>query len=59
MAEDAQNDYSSIAADKVFEIGALCQSCHLAYDLQDHIAHARETRMKRRAVGSLFTLEET
>jgi hypothetical protein len=33
---------------------ALCNSCHLRYDLSDHIAHARETRMRRRAVGSLF-----
>ena len=33
---------------------ALCQSCHLAYDLQDHIAHARQTRLSRKAAGSLF-----
>ena len=35
-------------------INALCQSCHLAYDLQDHIAHARQTRLSRKAAGSLF-----
>lgn len=35
-------------------LAALCQNCHLSYDLADHIAHARETRMKRKAAGSLF-----
>jgi 5-methylcytosine-specific restriction endonuclease McrA len=25
-------------------LAALCQKCHLGYDLQDHIAHARQTR---------------
>jgi 5-methylcytosine-specific restriction endonuclease McrA len=27
---------------------ALCQRCHLALDLEDHIAHARSTRAKRK-----------
>jgi hypothetical protein len=26
---------------------SLCQSCHLGYDLDDHIAHARETRQRK------------
>jgi hypothetical protein len=27
---------------------AACQACHLALDLPDHIAHARETRQRKR-----------
>ena len=34
-------------------LAALCQACHLRYDHAMHMQHARETRMRRRAVGSL------
>lgn len=27
---------------------ALCQACHLAYDLPEHIAHAKETRARKK-----------
>jgi hypothetical protein len=27
---------------------SLCQSCHLEYDREDHIAHAKETRQRKR-----------
>lgn len=27
---------------------SLCQACHLALDLEDHIAHAKETRQRKR-----------
>lgn len=37
----------------------LCQSCHLSEDHADHIAHARQNRMSRKAAGSLFELEGT
>ena len=29
-------------------LAALCQRCHLAYDLDDHIANARRTRARKR-----------
>ncbi len=29
-------------------LAALCQSCHLRYDIDEHIQHARETRQRRR-----------
>lgn len=29
-------------------LASLCQSCHLRYDLPDHIAHARETRQRKK-----------
>lgn len=33
---------------------ALCQACHLAEDLADHVAHAHETRRaKQEAAGQL------
>jgi hypothetical protein len=38
-------------------LAALCQSCHLRYDHADHIRHAKETRHRRRAAGSLFEEE--
>lgn len=28
-------------------LAALCQACHLRLDLDDHIAHARETRQRK------------
>lgn len=36
---------------------ALCNSCHLSYDLEDHIRHAKETRLKRKAIGPLPGLD--
>lgn len=32
---------------------ALCQACHLKYDLDDHIAHAKETRQRKRREAAL------
>jgi hypothetical protein len=29
-------------------LAALCQACHLRLDLPDHIAHAKETRQRKR-----------
>ena len=39
-------------------LAALCQRCHLNYDRADHIAHARETRARKRGQLAL-TLEAT
>jgi hypothetical protein len=36
----------------------LCQACHLAEDLQDHLANRRKTLMARKAVAVLPGLEE-
>lgn len=33
---------------------AMCQRCHLAYDLPQHQASARATRRRRKASGDLF-----
>lgn len=32
---------------------AACQACHLALDLEDHIAHAKETRQRKRREEAL------
>jgi hypothetical protein len=42
---------------------ALCQRCHLALDLDEHIAHAKETRQRKmreqaRSAGQLSLFEE-
>lgn len=29
-------------------LAALCQRCHLTYDLPDHIQHAKETRQRKK-----------
>ena len=29
-------------------LAALCQKCHLSYDLEDHILHARQTRQRKK-----------
>lgn len=29
-------------------LAALCQACHLRYDLDEHIQHARETRQRKK-----------
>ena len=39
-------------------LAALCQACHLRYDLEDHITHARATRQRKqrdqlRAAGQI------
>ncbi len=34
---------------------ALCQRCHLAHDLREHMQAAHATRRARRAIGELFT----
>ena len=44
-------------------LSALCQGCHLMYDLPDHIAHAHETRLRKRReaaelAGQLYLLEK-
>ncbi len=30
-------------------LAALCQVCHLRYDIDEHIQHAKETRQRRRS----------
>ena len=35
---------------------AMCQRCHLAYDLPHHIARARRTRFEAKATGDLFVV---
>ena len=30
-------------------LAALCQACHLRYDLEDHIANAKKTRLRKEA----------
>ena len=32
-------------------LAALCQRCHLRYDLKEHVAHAAETRRAKREAG--------
>lgn len=34
-------------------LAALCQACHLRLDLDDHIAHAKETRQRKRREAAL------
>ena len=39
---------------------AMCQACHLAYDLPHHVANAKATRLRRRrgrAAGDLFGVD--
>ena len=40
-------------------LAALCQACHLRYDIEEHIQHAKETRQRRHyaqayAAGQLY-----
>lgn len=34
-------------------LAALCQRCHLRYDLEDHIRHAKETRTRKKREAAL------
>ncbi len=36
-------------------LAALCQACHLRYDLTDHLAHASETRTRKKREQILAT----
>ncbi len=36
-------------------LAALCQACHLRYDLADHLAHARLTRIRKKREQILAT----
>jgi len=38
-------------------LAALCQRCHLLYDMDDHIRHAAETRRRRRIEAGQLTIE--
>lgn len=38
---------------------AMCQRCHLRYDVKQHVANAARTRMAGRAMGDLFTPDAT
>jgi hypothetical protein len=38
----------------MLHLRALCQRCHLLYDLPHHIRNAASTRRNRKAVGDLF-----
>ncbi len=39
-------------------LAALCQKCHLAYDQQEHLHHAAQTRRRRKVeAGQLELLE--
>lgn len=40
------NDYDNLAA--------LCQKCHLGIDLKNHMANARNTRIKKKGLQELF-----
>lgn len=40
------NDYDNLAA--------LCQKCHLGIDLKHHMANARDSRIKKKKLQSLF-----
>jgi hypothetical protein len=36
------------------DLAALCQACHLSLDRERHIAKRKQSRLAKRAVGSLF-----
>ena len=38
-------------------LAALCQRCHLLYDMDDHVRHAAETRRRRRTEAGQLTIE--
>lgn len=38
-------------------LAALCQACHLRLDLDDHIAHAKETRQRKRSEAALNAVQ--
>lgn len=50
----AEHAVAGIKCGDLEHLAALCQRCHLAYDLPHHVANARRTRRKRKALGDLF-----
>lgn len=50
----AEHHAAGVKCDDPEHLAAMCQRCHLRYDLEHHVANARATRRARRACGDLF-----
>lgn len=50
----AEHAAAGIKRGEIEHLAAMCQACHLRYDLPHHVANARRTRRSRRASGDLF-----
>lgn len=50
----AHLDHDDLETTRTDRLRALCQRCHLLYDLQQHQANAYQTRRKHKALGDLF-----
>lgn len=53
----AEHHAAGIKCGEPEHLKAMCQACHLAYDLEHHVANARRTRHRRRATGDLFGVD--
>lgn len=54
----AEHHAAGIKCGEPEHLKAMCQACHLAYDMEHHVANARRTRFRRRATGDLFGVDE-
>ena len=45
---------AGIKCDDDSHLKAMCQSCHLNYDMPQHVANARASRRAKKASGDLF-----
>jgi len=50
----AEHHAAGVKCGELEHLKAMCQACHLAYDLPHHVAKSRHTRRARRASGDLF-----
>lgn len=50
----AEHHAAGVKCGEPSHLKSMCQACHLAYDIPQHVANARRTRRARRASGDLF-----
>ena len=53
----AEHHAAGFKCGELEHLAAMCQACHLAYDLEHHVAAARRTRKRRKATGDLFDVD--
>jgi len=51
----AEHHAAGIKCGELEHLKAMCQRCHLIYDLPHHVAASMATRHRRRATGDLFS----
>jgi hypothetical protein len=50
----AEHDAAGVKCGDPEHLKAMCQACHLSYDLPHHVARRKQNRFAKKALGDLF-----